>query len=244
MNSPSSYGETLADVYDDLYSEAPSNAIDFICDLVGTQKKVLELGIGTGRFAIPLLARGVNIVGVDASPSMLEKLKQKPLGRDIVATIDDFASLETIGDAEFDLAFCNFSSFFLLPTQKLQLSCLTNTAKKLVSGGQLILETFLPDITRYHNDQPLFISEFRNSNEIMFEANQHDLLDQTISCRFIRVSESGIKIIPVELRYSMPAELDLMANIAGFTLENRWAGWDKSPFHTRSFKYISLFRKK
>lgn len=243
MKSASSYGEVLADVYDDLYSEAPQNAIDYICSILNKEDKVLELGIGTGRFAIPLALRGVDIFGVDASPSMLEKLKEKKVGSDIPVELDDFATLYKVEDNKYQLVFCNFSSFFLLPTQDLQIQSFQNTAKKLVKGGQFILETFFPDTSRYGKDQPIYVNEFREDNEVIFETNQHNSIDQTIRCRFVRLSNDKVSIIPVELRYAWPAELDLMASSAGMELEHRWAGWDQSEFQPSSFKYISVFKK-
>lgn len=243
MIEPSYYGETLADVYDDLYQDIPPCAIDALAGMVNPGDKVLELGIGTGRFAIPLVRKGIQVVGVDASPSMLDLLKEKPEGRDIPVFLDDFAKLDKVEGGPFQLAFCNFSSFFLLPSQHLQAESFINTSRLLDEGGRFVLETFYPDTSRYFKDQPVFVNDFKNDSEVMFEASRYDGINQKVSCRFIRLSKGDIRIIPVELRYCWPAELDLMAKLAGLELEHRWSGWDKAPFAAGAFKHISVYRK-
>lgn len=243
MIEPSYYGETLADIYDDLYQDVPARAIETLTELVSPGGKVLELGIGTGRFAIPLIKSGLQVTGVDASPSMLEILKKKPEGRDIPVFLDDFAKLEKVSGGPFELAFCNFSSFFLLPSQQLQLDTFFNTARLLTDGGRLVLETFYPDTARYYKDQPPYISDFKNDSEVMFEASRHDSVNQKVSCRFVRICNNAIRIIPVEIRYCWPSELDLMARLSGMRLESRWAGWDKSEFMAGAFKHISVYQK-
>jgi SAM-dependent methyltransferase len=242
MTDPSLYGNTLAEVYDDLYGDAPSVAIDTMADLIGPKGHALELGVGTGRFAIPLLERGIRVHGIDASQLMVDKLREKPLGRDIPVTIADFAHLPDLPEGPFDLAFCNFSSIFLLLTQKEQVSCFQSTARLLKPGGRFVIEAFHPDLSRYGKDQPAYVGGLER-NEVMLEASRHDLLEQRVSCRFMRFRDGGMSVIPVELRYAWPQELDLMAQLAGMQRVERWAGWDRSPFHAQAFKHISVFEK-
>lgn len=242
MTDPSLYGDTLAEVYDDLYGDAPAVAIDTMNDLIGPGGHALELGVGTGRFAIPLLERGIRVHGVDASRRMIDKLREKPLGVDIPVTIADFAHLPDMPEAPFDLAFCNFSSIFLLLTQEEQVSCFQGASRLLKPGGRFVIEAFHPDVSRYGRDQPAYVGGLER-NEVMLEATRHDGLEQRLSCRFIRFRQGDVSVVPVELRYAWPQELDLMAQLAGMRRVERWGGWDRSPFHGHSFKHVSVFEK-
>ncbi|WP_025128031.1 class I SAM-dependent methyltransferase [Pseudomonas sp. PH1b] len=242
MSDASTYGETLADIYDDLYGEAPANAIEVLVAMAGTREPVLELGIGTGRFALPMHERGVQVHGVDASPSMLEKLRAKPGAAGIPLTEADFATLEGVAGGPFSLAFCTFSSLFLLLSQAAQVSCFKATSALLKDHGRLVIETFYPDLSRYGKDQPVYVGGLER-NEVLLEASRLDAVAQRVSCRFIRMQEQGMKVIPVELRYAWPAELDLMAELAGMRLVQRWSNWDQAPFVEGSFKHISTYEK-
>lgn len=242
MTDPSLYGDTLADVYDDLYGGAAAPlAIEAMADLIG-QGRALELGIGTGRFAIPLHDRGIKLHGVDASQRILDKLQDKLEGRVIPVTLADFANLPQIPTAPFDLAFCTFSSFFLLLTQKEQITCFQSTARLLGSKGRLVLELFNPDVSRYGKEQPVYVGGFER-NEIMLEASRHDPVQQRVSCRFMRFRDGQFSVVPVELRYAWPSEIDLMAALAGMKLVERWSGWDRAPFYAGAFKHISIYQK-
>lgn len=243
MKDASYYGEAFADIYDDLYPFIPSGAIDTLTSMGDPQKKVLELGIGTGRFAIPLAKRGVDITGVDASPTMLEVLERKTNGLAIEYVLDDFSKLENVSSGPFTLAFCNFSSFFLLLDQEKQISCFKRTSELLEPGGRFILEVYTPDLNRYASDQPIFAEEFRGDKEVFLEASHHNSIKQRVSCRFIRISTDKIRVVPVELRYCWPSELDLMGRLAGLTLEHRWANWEKEPFRATSGRHISVYVK-
>ncbi len=242
MNDPSLYGETLAPVYDDLYGEAATDAIDTLVELCEGADPVLELGIGTGRFALPMRERGVDVHGVDASPSMLDKLRLKPGGDRVPTTLADFSTLTGVGGGPFQMAFCTFSSLFLLLSQDDQVNCFQAASGLLKPGGLLVIEAFNPDLSRYGKDQPVYVGGLER-NEVVLEASRLDPVGQRISCRFIRLDGQRTHVIPVELRYAWPAELDLMARLAGLQRVHRWAGWDKSLFHPGAFKHVSVFRK-
>jgi ubiquinone/menaquinone biosynthesis C-methylase UbiE len=243
MKDASYYGETLADIYDDLYPFIPPGAIEALAEMAGHSRKVLELGVGTGRFALPLAEKGLRITGVDASPAMLKVLEAKVGTLEMSFLEDDFAKLENVTDGPFSLAFCNFSSFFLLLEQEQQINSFQRISELLESGGRFAIEAFSPDVTRYGKDQPVFTGDFHDDTEVIFEAARHDSLSQRVSCRFVRMAHGQFRIIPVELRYCWPSEMDLMARLAGLELENRWASWEKEPFTAQSFRHISVFRK-
>lgn len=243
MKDASYYGETLADIYDDLYPSIPPGAIDALVGMVGNSKKVLELGVGTGRFALELAKRELEVTGVDSSISMLECLKTKVGNLKMRFFQDDFSKLENVTNGPFSLAFCNFSSFFLLLEQDQQISCFQKTSNLLETGGRFVLEVFSPDVSRYSKDQPVFTGDFNNDTEVIFEATRHDKISQRVSCRFVRMTDGNFRIIPVELRYCWPSELDLMATLSGFELENRWASWEGEEFNASSFRHISIYRK-
>lgn len=242
MVTPSTYGDRIADIYDDLYGPAPEEAIDLLCELASPGGTALELGIGTGRMALPLRARGIDIHGVDASQAMVDRLRAKPGGGDIPVTIADFADVGDLLCGTYDLVFCVFNTFFALLTQEAQVKCFEGVNKILRPQGKFLLELFVPDLSRFERHQPALITGI-NEGDVVLDAAQHDLLSQRVSSRAIIIGEDTIRVIPVEIRYAWPSELDLMARLAGFRLANRWADWDRTPFGRGATKHISVYEK-
>ncbi len=149
VDDPSYYGEVWADVYDEEHGRMdPTPAVDTVVELAG-ERRVLELGIGTGRVAIPAAARGVQIEGVDASPSMVRHLREKPGGEHIPVTMGDMATMPLGGP--FGLVFVVFNTFFSLMTQERQLACFRNVAAALGPKGRFVLECFVPDVARFRD---------------------------------------------------------------------------------------------
>ena len=234
------YGERVADLYDELYGALdPGPAASFLADLAGAGP-ALELGIGTGRVALPLKERGVEVHGIDASPAMVERLRAKPGGADLPVTIGDFADVAPAGP--FSLVFVVFNTLFALPTQDDQVRCFGNVAARLAPGGRFVVEAFVPDLTRFHHDQALLVTAVEVGG-VRIDASRHDRLAQRISAQHVIVGERGVRLVPVELRYAWPAELDLMARVAGLRHAGRWGGWAMQPFTAASGVHVSVYEK-
>lgn len=231
------YGESIADVYDEWYATYDERMIDVLSQLArGGQ--ALELGIGTGRVALPLHERGVEVHGIDASESMLAKLKAKPYGTEIPISVGDFSKVEVEG--QFDLIYIVFNTIFALLTQEDQVTCFCNVAAHLKSDGVFLLTAFIPDNKRLEARQELRVTNLER-HETHLDASMFDLVSQQITANHIVLTENGMRSYPVRLRYAWPAELDLMARLAGLTLKERWSNWDRTHFDSNSTRHISLY---
>jgi SAM-dependent methyltransferase len=233
------YGDRMAEVYDEWFG-VPSDtddAVRFLSDLAGVGP-VLELGIGTGRIALPLAQKGYEVHGIDASEAMVEKLRVKPGGGDIPVTIGDFAEVDVEGD--FSLVYVVFNTFFALLSQEDQVRCFSNVARRLREGGVFVIEAFVPDMTRWDRDQRMEAHHVENDSVIL-GASRHDPVEQRVASNHLVVSEAGVRMYPVRLRYAWPSELDLMARLAGLRLRKRWGGWHREPFTASSGKHISVY---
>jgi SAM-dependent methyltransferase len=231
------YGEKIHEVYDRYYSEVSEKALDRLEELA-RGGRVLELGIGTGRVALPLQERGMEVHGIDASPSMVEKLRSKPGGEAIPVTIDDFAEVEAEGT--FNLIYVVFNTFFALLTQEKQCRCFRRVAEKLSPEGIFLVEAFVPDLSRFDRGQRLSVIGIEEE-QVRLDAAQHDRLRQQITTQHVMISSEGVELYPVKLRYVWPAEFDLMAALAGLKLVQRWSSWAGGEFTAESGTHISLY---
>ncbi len=237
---PSTYGDHIADVYDAWFHPPsdPAAAIDFLAELVGSGP-ALELAIGTGRIALPLATRGVEIQGIDASAAMVAKLREKPGGTDILVTMGDFADVPVEG--RFQLVFVVFNTLFALLTQDDQRRCLRNVADHLTDDGVFVVEAFVPDIARFDRGQRVDARRVEVGRAIL-EVSRHDAGNQRVSSQLVVLEETGLRIFPVELRYVWPSELDLMAELAGLRLRERWGDWNRERF-TGDGKHVSVYER-
>jgi len=235
--SASTYGERIAEVYDELYTTVDDKALALLSDLAG-KGNALELGIGTGRLALPLKQRGVAIQGIDASEAMVAMLRQKPGGKEIPVVIGDFTDMDVKGS--FQLIYAVFNTFYALQTQEEQLRCFQNVAKFLSNEGVFLLEVFVPDLTRFSQGQTVRLVGQENEC-VRLDVSQHDLAVQQITSTHVHLSADGIQLIPVKLRYVWPSELDLMARHAGLKLKERWGDWGRAPFTGESSHHISVY---
>jgi SAM-dependent methyltransferase len=236
------FNERVAARYDrsaaDMFDPAVVNPIvDFLVRLAG-EGRALELGIGTGRIALPLAQRGHRVHGVDASEAMVQKLRGKAEGTEIPVTIGDFAELDVEG--KFSLIYVVFNTFFALLSQEDQVRCFSNVARRLQEGGVFVIEAFVPDMTRWDRDQRMEAQRVANDS-VVLGAARHDPVEQRVVSNHLLVSEGGVKFYPVRLRYAWPAELDLMARLAGLRLRERWGGWGREPFVGSSVKHVSVY---
>jgi hypothetical protein len=239
----STYGDNIAEVYDEWYAKYAraytDGAVEYLAALAG-KGPVLELAIGTGRVALPLVARGLEVHGIDASQAMVAKLRAKPGGDRIPVTIGDFADVGVSG--EYSLIFVVFNTIFALLTQEDQIRCFRNVAGHLAKGGNFVVEAFVPDLGRFDRNQR-FAVEGIDSNQVRIEASQHDPVSQTVQSRHIVLSDQGLKFYPLKIRYAWPSELDLIARLAGLRLRDRWGGWRREPFDASSGSHVSVYAR-
>ena len=235
------YGDRIAEIYDELYRFPAQTeaAVDLLADLAGAGP-ALELGIGTGRLALPLASRGVTVLGIDASEAMVAKLRAKPGGGEIDVTIGDFSTVP--GETPCQLVYVAFNTFFALLSQDDQLRCFGRVAERLVAGGRFVVEAFVPDLARFDRGQRTSSTHVL-TDSVVLDVSEHHPASQRVDSAHLVISESGNRVYPVRIRYCWPSELDLMARLAGLTLEHRWADWRRSPFTDDSGGHVSVWRR-
>ncbi len=235
------YGDKIAGVYDEWFDapEDTETTVDFLRELGGAGP-VLELGIGTGRIALPLGRKGVEVHGIDASEAMVEKLRSKPGGESVPVTLGDFAEVGVEG--RFSLVYVVFNTFFALLSQEDQVRCFASVARHLGAGGAFVVEAFVPDLSRFTFGQTPQTRHV-GTDEVVIEYSRHDPVRQRVDSQNVAIREDGARLYPVSLRYAWPSELDLMARLAGLTLRARYGGWNRQPFIQASETHISVYEK-
>jgi SAM-dependent methyltransferase len=237
------YGDLIADVYDEwhgaLVDDDTPAAVAFLAELANGGR-VLELGVGTGRLAIPLAERGLEVVGVDVSAEMLKRLRAKPGAERLHVVHGDAAEVEF--EEQFELAFAAYNTFFSLESQDRQVECFEHTARCLRPGGVFVLEVYAEDLTRFVRNQACTVRSV-TADSVTIEFCRHDPLEQTLSIQYLWVNEGGFRLQPALLRYAWPSELDLMARIAGLRLRERWGGWSRQPFAVGGARHVSVYQR-
>jgi SAM-dependent methyltransferase len=233
------YGDRMADFYDELPTH-PADAdvaARFLADLA-EGGLALELGIGTGRVALPLAEHGVAVSGIDASAAMVARLRAKPGGAEIPVAIGDFADVAV--DGRFALVFVAYNTFFSLLDADTQRGCFERVADRLTPGGRFVIEAFVPDPGRFERGQHLEVRHVGVDSAVV-SVSRHDAPTQRVDSLLVRLADGGVRTWPVHIRYSYPGELDQMADRAGLRLEERWAGWEREPFTDDSVKHVSVY---
>ena len=237
----SSYGDAFADVYDEWYqgvSDVPSSVRDLAALADGG--RVLELGVGTGRLAIPLAATGLEVHGVDASTAMLDRLREKdPAGR-VVAHRGDM--VDDLPEGPFALAFVAYNTFFNLTEPERQARCVEEIATRLAPGGHFVIEAFVPE------EPPRRGSDISvrslAADRLVLSASLHDPDAQRAEGQFVEITEAGgVRMRPWSIRYATPGQLDEMAAHAGLALSARWRGFDDHTFDEHSERHVSVYTR-
>lgn len=237
---PATFGQLNADEYDALHNPGTTEeSVALIADLAGPGN-ILELAIGTGRMALPLAARGLDVSGFDASAEMLDILKSKPGGADIPTWVANMASFD-LGQ-QFDFAFLVFNTLYNLTSQQDQVSCFQHVAKHLKPGGKFLVEAFMPSRETFEQDQAVR-TKFVGYDRVWLEAVQHDAVKQSLNYQRIRIDKNGTELKPLPMRYVWPSELDLMAQLAGLSPVARWGGWQKQPLTSSSSFYVIVYER-
>ncbi len=234
------YGDRIAGVYDDIYRTTDvTDCVNTLSELA-SGGRALELGIGTGRIAIPLTASGVEVHGIDSSEAMAAQLRAKEGGADIPVSIEDFADLDV--DGTFTLIFVVANTFFGLTSQEDQVRCFENVASRLDERGVFLIEAFVPSVYAFAEGNNVTARPL-DLDSVKLDVAVHDRMNQIVDIRTLRLSKEGIETYPVRLRYVWPSEMDLMARLAGLRLLERWADWRHSPFTSESRSHVSLYVK-
>ena len=239
---PSTYGDRIAEIYDATHvvQQLPTEqTVAFLAELAGSGP-ALELAIGTGRVALPLAERGVEVHGIDGSEAMVEKLREKPGGNQIEVTMGDMADVGVGG--RFALVYLIFNTFFGLLTQDDQVRCFANVAEHLEEDGKFVIEVFFPDLARFDRNQRASAANV-GTDEVWFNLDSHEPIAQRIDSMHVVLREGGIKLYPVRIRYAFPPELDLMARLAGLRLRERYGGWEREPFTESSGRHVSVYER-
>jgi SAM-dependent methyltransferase len=211
--------------------------VAFLVELAG-EGAALELGIGTGRIALPLSRRGIRVHGIELSPAMVAQLRTKPGGADIDVTIGDFATTKATGT--FRLAYLLRNTIMNLTTQDAQVDCFRTVAAQLEPGGLFLIEVMVPELQRL---PPGDTTRAFTVTPVHLGFDQYDIAAQGLISHHYWVNEGRADVLSVPFRYVWPSELDLMARLAGLTLRERWSGWKREPFTSDSTAHISVWAK-
>jgi len=237
------FGEKVAATYDqaegEMFSPAVVDAtVDVLAELAG-QGRALELAIGTGRIALPLAQRGVDVHGIDMSEAMVSRLRAKPGGDSIGVAIGDFATTRV--DGTFTLVYLVFNTIMNLTSQEAQVACFANAAEHLEPGGRFVIEVSVPDLRRLPPGQTAVAFEISSSR---WAFDLYDVATQGMSSNYVELDSQGRgDYSSIPFRYVWPAELDLMARMAGLRLRDRWEGWSRQPFTSESRQHVSVWQK-
>jgi SAM-dependent methyltransferase len=228
------YDESAAEMFD---SAIVDPVIDFLVEIAGNGR-ALELGIGTGRIALPLAQRGVPVHGIELSKAMVARLRAKPGGEDIGMTIGDFAT--TTVDGTFSVAYLVFNTILNLTTQSAQVACFRNVAAHLEPGGCFVIEVGVPGLQRLPPGETFHVFHVSESR---WGIDEYDVATQGLTSHHFEIVDGQVERFSVPFRYAWPSELDLMAQLAGMRLRERWSGWKREPFTSDSRKHVSVWEK-
>lgn len=201
---------------------------------------VLELGIGTGRLALPLADQGLAVAGVEASEEMVALLRAKPGGGDIPVVVGDFAEVRVPGD--FALVVLAFNTVFALPSPEAQAACFATAARHLRPGGRFVVEAWVPDLARFTDATSVGV-RYVTPDRVSLDLARLDPGQQRMETVQVVLRDGEARLFPADHCVVAPVELDLMARAAGLVVEHRWGGWDRRPFEPASRDHVSVWRR-
>lgn len=236
------FGEEIAKNYDDPSAEMfqpvkIDPVVDFLAELA-TDGTALELGIGTGRIAVPLAQRGIQVTGIDLSEAMVARLRAKPGAAQIAVTIGDFATTKVAG--QFSVGYLIFNTIMNLTTQDEQVACFQNVADHLKPAGCFVIEVGVPDLQRLPPGETVRAFTVTDSR---LGFDEYDVVNQGLVSHHYWIVDGKAEVFSPPFRYVWPAELDLMARLAGMSLRERWSGWNREPFTSESTSHVSVWEK-
>lgn len=240
---PGAYGRAVADVYDDLYSTVPETdeAVEVLAELAGVDGAILEMGIGTGRLALPLARRGLAVAGIEGSEEMVDELRAKPGGEDLPVLVGNFADAEVEG--AFSVVVLALHTIFGLPTAEDQIRCFENAARHLEPGGVFVIEARVMDPADFRGGQAIE-PRFFDEHQAEIQIQRFDVVSQRVEVTNVHLSEAGgVQLNAYVNQYTTPREFDLMARIAGLRLRDRWESWRREPFTAHSRRHVSVYER-
>ena len=245
------YGESFADVYDEWYSSGfdTEGAVELLMSLAG-RGPVLELGVGTGRLAVPLAAT-VRVVGIDASPQMLQRLAANEGAATVTTVLADMAD---VGDAvaaagddvpvgDYPLVVCAANTFLNLHREAAQRRCLAGVAQLLASDGALVIEAYVPASPEGTPRTSLDVARV-TTDAVVLTCTEHDVANQVVTGQHVELRDGSVRLRPWRIRYLTPLQLDEMAAESGLVLDQRWADWRHAPFDDESDSHVSIYRRR
>lgn len=240
FDDPAFLGDTWARAYADLtFGPDPAPTVEFLATLADGRGRVLELGIGGGRVALPLARRGIPVEGIEASQVVLDRLRTMPGGESIPVTLADMADLPLGGP--FHLVYAVWNGLFHLPSQARQVDCFRNVARVLAPGGAFVIECFVPAPALWQRE--VEVNTLVEDSASM-TLTRHDPVAQRIFTQRITFRDGRrVRMFPVAMRYCWPSELDLMAELAGLRLRERYADWSRTPFGPESRGHVSAYER-
>ena len=242
MTGDGYFGERIAARYDEdeadrFAPEVLDPTVEFLAGLAGAGP-ALEFGIGTGRIALPLAARGIAVHGIELSQAMVDRLRVKPGGDDIGVSIGDFATTRVAGT--FSLAYLIFNTINNLTTQAVQVACFQNAAAHLEPGGAFVVEVGIPLLRQIPPGERFYTYHVSDTK---WDIDEYNFATQGFYSHHYSVRDGQLFRNSIPFRYVWPAELDLMAQLAGMELAARWSGWQHEPFTAESRQHISVWKK-
>jgi len=241
-----SYGEAFADVYDEWYADVTDldTTVSFLVDLAtrgGTRGgSVLELGVGTGRLALPLAARVATVTGIDSSRKMLERLASADRNRTVRTVLGDM--VDDLPSGQHEVVLAAYNTIFNLTTAARQQACFDRVATVLVPGGSFVVEAFIPDHDPGRPRGSQVTVRSMTAESVVLSASVHDAASQSAEGQFIEITEhGGIRLRPWSIRWADPAELDAMATNSGLKVTQRWADYDCSAFDAASDRHVTVY---
>lgn len=233
-----SFGPEVAQRYDDHLRGDEAETVDFLAGLA-RDGPALEFAIGTGRVALPLSYRGIAVDGIELSPHMVGRLREKPGGDALDVTIGDMACVTA--PRKYPLVYLVFNTIYNLLTQDDQVRCFENAARHLTHAGVFLVEAGVPWAWLRRNQ---FVDvEYVANGEVVLDVNRYDPVTQILDENHVTLTHAGVRLGPISCRISWPSELDLMARIAGLRLVDRWGGWNREPFTAESKRHISVYSR-
>jgi SAM-dependent methyltransferase len=236
------FGERVASRFDERYAHQADPAVvepmvDFLEELA-RGGAALELGIGTGRIALPLAGRGIPVHGIELSQAMVARLREKDGADQIGVTVGDFATATV--DGSFSVAYLVANTIMNLTTQDEQVDCFQNVAAHLVPGGCFVVEVLVPGLQRLPPGETFQLFDV---SETHVGIDQYDIARQGLVSHHYWIEDGSVEVRSPPFRYVWPAELDLMARLAGMRLRERWGGWKREPFTSESRMHVSVWEK-
>lgn len=233
------YGRSVASFYDEVYTELSATEAVRCLSQLAAGGDVLEFGIGSGRIALPLAATGVQVDGIDGSPEMVAVLRGKPGGEQPRVEVGNFATT-SMGRA-YALVLLAFNTINALPSQDAQVQTFHNAAAHLRRGGAFVVENWVPDLAAFSRNTAVRVHSI-GAERVLLEVAELHAAEQRMTTTKIAFLEEGVRLLPANHQYVWPAELDLMARLAGLRLQERWAGWSQQPFTDSSTGYVAVYR--